>query len=116
MMENIEQNLNNSANEVFANSYSNLNNKDFFYDTKEDEFIDPDNADSSKNSFSENEVNKVGFSSDVISALQSKVEDAINNENMPQAVDNNVSENEPFTFSGPQIHHYHLMKKLFQMK
>lgn len=103
MMENIEQNLNNSANEVFANSYSNLNNKDFFYDTKEDEFIDPDNADSSKNSFSENEVNKVGFSSDVISALQSKVEDAINNENMPQAVDNNVSENEPFTFSGPQI-------------
>lgn len=103
MMENIEQNLNNSANEVFANSYSNLNNKDFFYDTKEDEFIDPDSADSSKNSFSENEVNKVGFSSDVISALQSKVEDAINNENMPQAVDNNVSENEPFTFSGPQI-------------
>ncbi len=103
MMENIEQNLNNSANEVFANSYSNLNNNDFFYDTKEDEFIDPDNADSSKNSFSENEVNKVGFSSDVISALQSKVEDAINNENMPQAVDNNVSENEPFTFSGPQI-------------
>lgn len=103
MMENIEQNLNNSANEVFANSYSNLNNKDFFYDTKEDEFIDPDNADSSKNSFSENEVNKVGFSSDVINALQSKVEDAINNENMPQAVDNNVSENEPFTFSGPQI-------------
>lgn len=102
MMENIEQNLNNSANEVFANSYSNLNN-DLFYDTKEDEFIDPDNADSSKNSFSENEVNKVGFSSDVISALQSKVEDAINNENMPQAVDNNVSENEPFTFSGPQI-------------
>ena len=82
MMENIEQNLNNSANEVFANSYSNLNNKDFFYDTKEDEFIDPDNADSSKNSFSENEVNKVGFSSDVISALQSKVEDAINNENI----------------------------------
>lgn len=103
MMENIEQNLNNSANEVFANSYSNLNNNDFFYDTKEDEFIDTDNADSSKNSFSENEVNKVGFSSDVISALQSKVEDAINNENMPQAVDNNVSENEPFTFSGPQI-------------
>ena len=102
MMENIEQNLNNSANEVFANSYSNLNN-DLFYDTKEDEFIDPDNADSSKNSFSENEVNKVGFSSDVISALQSKVEDSINNENMPQAVDNNVSENEPFTFSGPQI-------------
>lgn len=102
MMENIEQNLNNSANEVFANSYSNLNN-DFFYDTNEDEFIDPDNVDSSKNSFSESEVNKVGFSSDVINALQSKVEDAINSESMPQAVDNSVSESEPFTFSGPQI-------------
>lgn len=103
MMENIEQNLNNSANEIFANSYSNLND-DFFYDTKDDEFIDVDEVTDNKNSFSEKEVNNVGFSSDdIINTLQSRVEDAINDQNISSDDANSISLSEPFNLSDVQI-------------
>lgn len=104
MMENIEQNLNNSANEIFANSYSNLND-DFFYDTKDDDFIDTDEVTDNKNSFSEKEVNKVGLSSsdDIINTLQTRVEDAINDQNIHSGDTNSISLNEPFNLSDNQI-------------
>lgn len=102
MLDNMEQNLNTSNDEVLANSYSNLNDN-FFYDTKDDEFIDTD-ADTNEGSFSETEVDKVGLPTNVIEALQSRVEDAINNDSDDtDEEDGGVSLQEPFTFAEPEV-------------
>lgn len=100
MLDNMEQNLNTSNDEVLANSYSNLNDS-FFYDTKNDEFIDTD-SETNEDSFSETEVDNVGLPTNVIEALQSRVEDAINNDDDTDDEDGGVSLPNSFDFSGPE--------------
>lgn len=104
MLENMEQNLNISNDDVLANSYSNLQDN-FFYDTKDDEFIDTNDLDNS-DSFSESEIENVGLPMDVVEALQSRVEDSINNDtdenNTEDGEDGGISLQDTFVFSTPE--------------
>lgn len=78
MMENIEQNLSNENEAILTESFNNARNE-FFYDTKEDEFIDTSEAVANVNmdNYTQEEVDVVS-APDFISAIQSRVEDSIN--------------------------------------
>lgn len=78
MMENMEQNLSNENEAILTESFNNAKNE-FFYDTKEDEFIDTSEAEATVNmdNYTQEEVENVS-APDFIGAIQSKVEDSIN--------------------------------------
>ena len=78
MMENIEQNMSNENEAILTESFNNARNE-FFYDTKEDEFIDTSSAISNVNmdNYSQEEVENLS-EPDFIGSIQSKVEDSIN--------------------------------------